>query len=417
MRLETDPKAVAKLAEQCEAARAMQGLSIADSLNSSELMTPGFVFDLDQLAKSLGRVRTVSHSAGSRLLYSLKACAHHVLLKSLSGKLDGFSCSSLFEAIWARDIGGDNITIHHTSPGIRPCDFGRLAEVCDYITFNSLSQLELNRSALTPGGHYGLRVNPDCSFIRDERYDPCREHSKLGIPIEQLHTAFAQDKALFDPITGLHVHNNCDSDKLDQLLHIIHRLDTGLADMLERMQWINLGGGYLFDQPEAAEKLAQGVERLRSKYQLEVFIEPGAGIVRACGYLVATVTDLFIRQGKTIAILDTTVNHLPEVFEYQYEPDVLGHHEGGLWHYLLAGSSCLAGDLFGEYSFREKIAVGQRVVFPDVGAYSLVKANMFNGICLPCVYTHSADTGLSLERQYTYQDFTRGLTGDMDATE
>ncbi len=395
----------------------MQGLSIADSLNSSKLTTPGFVFDLDQLAESIDCARRVSHAAGSKLLYSLKACAHHVLLEPLSGKLDGFSCSSLFEAIWARDIGGDNITIHNTSPGIRPCDFRQLDGVCDYVTFNSLSQLESNRTALTPGDRYGLRVNPDCSFVQDERYDPCREYSKLGIPLEQLHTAFAQEKALFDPITGLHVHNNCDSDNLDQLLQTVHKLDTHLAEMLERMNWINLGGGYLFDRQDAAEKLAEGVELLRRKYQLEVFIEPGAGIVRACGYLVATVIDLFIRQGKTIAILDTTVNHLPEVFEYQYEPDILGHHEGGSCHYLLAGSSCLAGDLFGEYSFREKITIGQRIIFPYVGAYSLVKANMFNGICLPCVYTHRAETGLSLKRQYKYQDFTRGLIGDVDATE
>ncbi|NQV34039.1 MAG: 2Fe-2S ferredoxin, partial [Phycisphaeraceae bacterium] len=220
-----------------------------------------------------------------------------------------------------------------------------------------------------------------------------------------------------DCITGLQIHTNCDSDNLDQLLQTLHTLDATLAGMLDRMSWINLGGGYLFNQQDAAEKLACCVELLRSKYSLEVFIEPGAGVVRACGTLVATVIDLFVRQGKTIAILDTTVNHLPEVFEYQYEPDVLGHDEEGAHHYLLAGASCLAGDLFGEYSFKEKMTVGQRVLFPDVGAYSLVKANMFNGICLPCVYTYGADTGLVLKRQYTYQDFTRGLIGDVDATE
>jgi len=395
----------------------MQGLSTANSLYASKLNTPGFVFDLDQLAESIEHVREVSQAAGSQLLYSLKACAHDVLLESLVGHVDGFSCSSLFESLWARDIGGDNITIHYTSPGLRPRTFKRLDGVCDYMTFNSLSQLELNREALTPEGQYGLRVNPVCSFVEDERYDPCRAYSKLGVPIDALCQTFAQNKARFDGITGLHFHNNCDSENLDQLLQTLHKLDATLAGILDRMSWINLGGGYLFNRQDATEKLACCVELLRRKYALEVFIEPGAGVVRACGTLVATVIDLFVRQGKTIAILDTTVNHLPEVFEYQYEPDILGHDEEGSYPYLLAGASCLAGDLFGEYRFKEKMTVGQRILFPNVGAYSLVKANMFNGISLPCVYTYDADTGLVLKRQYTYQDFTRGLIGDVDVTE
>ena len=29
----------------------------------------------------------------------------------------------------------------------------------------------------------GLRVNPELSFVKDARYDPCRAHSKLGVPI------------------------------------------------------------------------------------------------------------------------------------------------------------------------------------------------------------------------------------------
>ena len=31
---------------------------------------------------------------------------------------------------------------------------------------------------------------------------------------------------------------------------------------------------------------------------------------------------------------------------------------------------CLAGDLFGEFRFAEPLAIGQRIVFCDVGAYA-----------------------------------------------
>ena len=108
--------------------------------------------------------------------------------------------------------------------------------------------------------------------------------------------------------------------------------------------------------------------------------------MRDNGYLVSEVLDLFQSDGKGVAVLDTTVNHMPEVFEYQYRPEVLGHSDAGSQEYVLAGISCLAGDVFGEYRFDEPLRVGSRVVFTDVGAYTIVKASTFNGIPLPTVY-------------------------------
>ena len=85
-------------------------------------------------------------------------------------------------------------------------------------------------------------------------------------------------------------------------------------------------------------------------------------------------------------MLDTTVNHMPEVFEYQFRPDVVGASDLGAHEYVLAGMSCLAGDVFGEYRFDEPLRVGSRVVFSNAGAYTIVKANTFNGIPLPAIY-------------------------------
>ena len=123
----------------------------------------------------------------------------------------------------------------------------------------------------------------------------------------------------------------------------------------------------------------------------------------------STVVDLLVRDGRSIAILDTTVNHLPEVFEFELMTEVIDAIQGEGHEYLLAGASCLAGDLFGAYTFAEPLRIGRRIVFAKVGAYSLVKAHMFNGICLPRVYTYCAESGLTLECQTDYDDFVRPL--------
>ena len=56
------------------------------------------------------------------------------------------------------------------------------------------------------------------------------------------------------------------------------------------------------------------------------------------------------------------------------------------------GCTCLAGDIFGEYCFNKPVAIGDRVTFSHVGAYSLIKANRFNGYNFPDIYTFDNST-------------------------
>ena len=161
-----------------------------------------------------------------------------------------------------------------------------------------------------------------------------------------------------------------------------------------------LGGGYLFNDDTNVRPLEEAASLIRDRHGAEVVIEPGAAFVRDSGYMVASVLDLFDSDGKEVAVLDTTVNHMPEVFEYQFRPDILGHTDAGAHEYVLAGMSCLAGDVFGEYRFDEPLSIGSRVVFTDAGAYTIVKASTFNGIPLPTVY-ELRDDGTFVEMAVT----------------
>jgi carboxynorspermidine decarboxylase len=149
------------------------------------------------------------------------------------------------------------------------------------------------------------------------------------------------------------------------------------------------------------------VELLRSKYNVRVFIEPGSAVVRESGSLASSVVDLFHSDGKVVAVLDTTVNHAPELFEYQCPPEVVGAQEGGRFAYLLVGGTCLAGDVFGEFAFDEPLEVGSRIIFAKAGAYTFVKAHTFNGINLPTIYTRKVNGDLVMQTQFGYEDFAR----------
>lgn len=383
---------------------------------TSAVETPAIVVDERAVLETAEIAARLREQTGCKVLYTLKPLACAFLLERLRPWVDGFAASSLFEARLARTACREGGGVHLTTPGLRPSEIAELGALCDYLAFNSLSQLRRLSGALSRPSQCGLRVNPRLSLVDDDRYDPCRRHSKLGVPIGQVRKALDDAPGLLDGVRGLHFHTNCDADDFRPLRATVRRIEKRLGDWLPRLEWINLGGGYLLDAATDTAPIVEAIERLKTGYGLEVFIEPGAAFVRHAGFLVTEVIDLFRSSGKTVAVLDTTINHWPEIFEYQFEPDILGHDDEGEHEYLLAGSSCLAGDVLGEYAFEEPLKIGSRVVLPDFGAYTLVKAHMFNGINLPTVYSVTPEGTLVLRRRFTYDDYSSRTGVPTDAS-
>lgn len=384
-----------------------EGAEIALTFGEASIETPAFIYDEGRITDAIAHINQLASVAGCYVLYTLKPFAVADGLRLLAEHVAGFATSSVFEATLARSILGSRGTVHLTTPGLRDEDLPAVRKYCDYVSFNSLSQWTRLRPNMGAATRCGLRVNPQLSFVADERYDPCRPLSRLGIPLHDLAGELKVAKHRFQGLDGLHFHSNCDSGDLSQLQRTVVHIHSVLGPRLfETIKWINMGGGYIFAANRDEEGFCRAVEFVKRSYGIDVFIEPGAAVVRGAGYLVSTVVDICENDGQRIAVLDTTVNHMPEVFEYQFEPDVLGHTDAGAFDYTLAGCSCLAGDVFGQYSFDRPLAVGSRVVFNNAGAYSLVKAHMFNGINLPTVYARTASGGLVLKRRFTYDDFT-----------
>jgi len=377
--------------------------------------TPAFVLDERRLLRDLRAATRLRDECGCKLLYALKPLTCEFVLELVASRVDGFAASSLFESRLAREVIGSRGTVHLTSPGLRQEEFAELAELCDHIAFNSLSQLQSLGAALDRPDQVGIRVNPQLSLVADERYDPCRRYSKLGVPLDRLARRWKRHPELFERVRGLQFHTNCDCCSFEPLHRTVLHIERALRGPLAGLSWINLGGGYLLDSPQRVDLLSESVALLRSRHGLLVFIEPGAALVRQAGHLVASVIDIFRAGGKSIAVLDTTVNHVPEVFEYQFEPDIQGHDDDGEFEYRFAGSSCLAGDVFGEYAFHRRLRVGSRVVLTNVGAYAMVKAHMFNGINLPAVYSVTPAGELVLRRRFTFEDFLSRFGACRDA--
>jgi carboxynorspermidine decarboxylase len=373
--------------------------------------TPAFVFDETRLIHNLSLLKGIRSASGCRILYSIKACPFEGLLKRMLGLVDGFSVSSLFEARLAHEVLAGDGMLHITSPGLRRDELAEIADLCDMVSFNSLNQLE--RLALSCAGRagVGLRINPRLSFLQDPRYDPCRVHSKLGVSLPQVAAQWRSGRLSASGLSGLHLHTNFASTSFAPLETTVAHIETHLPQLVKEIDWVNLGGGYLFQASNDLQTLLSIIDHIHRVWDVQVYLEPGKAVVDDAGLLVASVIDTFESDAKTIAVLDTSVSHLPEVFEYQSPPQLLEESAEGSCKVTLAGSTCLSGDLFGEYRFARPLEINDRVVFKNVGAYSLIKASWFNGHNLPSIHLLGDDGVPTLMREYDYDDFRRLWSG------
>ncbi|MPN39256.1 Carboxynorspermidine/carboxyspermidine decarboxylase [bioreactor metagenome] len=178
------------------------------------------------------------------------------------------------------------------------------------------------------------------------------------------------------------------------------------------MKWVNFGGGHHITRADYdIESLIDCINKFRRKYNVEVYLEPGEAVALNSGFLVASVLDI-VDNGIKTALLDASAAcHMPDVIEMPYRPPLYGAAEAGekKYTYRLAGATCLAGDIIGDYSFDEILNVGDKIIFCDMAIYTMVKNNTFNGICLPSIAIRKKGT-IKVIKSFGYDDFKNRLS-------
>lgn len=402
--------------------------------------TPAYVVDRELLTRNLLILRDVKERAGCRVLLAQKAFSMFYFYPLIAHYLDGTTASGLYEAQLGHTRFGKET--HIFSPAFRRGEFAQVTELCGHIVFNSLAQWrEFGPAALAAGRSCGLRINPECSTQDNAIYDPCAPGSRLGVTRAQLQK-YAEavhrkpsghvehvggklnnisgsidlkcDGLLYglEGLEGLHFHTLCEQNA-DALETTLNAVESGFGEFLPRLKWLNLGGGHHITRDDYdREKLIALVRRIREKYGVEVYLEPGEAVALNAGFLVCNVIDIVENAGIINAILDASAAcHMPDVLEMPYRPPLLGAGlPGEKPHtYRLAGPTCLAGDIIGDYSFDRPLSVGNRLVFMDMAIYSMVKNNTFNGMPLPTIY--AAEHGaLKLVKAFDYSDFEGRLS-------
>ena len=379
-----------------------------EDIDFSTLPTPCYVVDERLLRRNLEILDSVQRETGCRILLALKGFAMHAVFPLIGQTLAGVTASSLFEARLGREE--MNREVHIYSPAYDEAEFDDILGLSDHIVFNSFAQWERFRERVRSfSGHpvsCGIRVNPEHSEAAVPLYDPCAPFSRLGVT----RSRFRPD--LLDGIEGIHFHTLCEqnADALERTAKVV---DEKFGATIARMKWLNMGGGHHITRPDYdIPALVRTIRFFQDKYGVQVYLEPGEAIALGTGVLVSRVLDI-VENGMNIALLDASAAcHMPDVLEMPYRPGVAGAGLPGdkPYTYRLAGTTCLAGDVIGDYSFDQPLRPGDQVVFEDMAHYTMVKNNLFNGVRLPSIALYTETEEMRVLRSFGYDEYRNLLS-------
>jgi carboxynorspermidine decarboxylase len=317
--------------------------------------------------------------------------------------LKGCCASGLHEALLSNEeFGGET---HTYSPSFKQEEFEQIVKISNHIIFNSINELNKHEDKILPSSSIGLRVNPQCSTVEVDLYNPCAIYSRLGIIKENMPTSLPKI------IKGLHFHALCEQN-VDALKVVLDKFERDFSCYFPSLEWVNFGGGHHITREDYdIDGLIKLLNSFSNRYKhLKIYIELGEAVGWQTGYLEATVMDI-VHNGIDIAILDTSAEcHMPDTLAMPYTPMVENativekiSNQKNL--YRLAGNSCLAGDIIGDYSFDYPLKVGDKIKLLDMMHYTMVKTTTFNGINLPAIAIERLDGTIEIQKTFGYQEY------------
>ena len=377
----------------------------------TNLKTPYYIVYEEKLRNNLSLIKRVSEAADVKIIMAFKANALWKTFGIISEYCQSSTASSVNEMLLSLDELGNDV--HAYCPVYTDETIDKFIEGCSHITFNSIVQFERYKSRIdaynaqpkvTKPVSCGIRINPECSVIDTDIYNPCMPGSRFGVSIDSM-----PDK-LPEGIDGFHFHALCESTSYD-LEKVLHEVELKFGKYLPNLKWLNMGGGHLMTKKGYdTEHLIRLLNRFHDKYpNLELILEPGSAFTWRTGDLVATVLDIVEHKGIKTAIIDASFScHMPDCLEMPYKPVItsaLAEPDYSKPTYRIGGNSCLSGDFIGDWSFEHPLVPGDKLVFEDMNHYTTVKTHMFNGIQHPSIVLSRMNGEIELLREFTYQDY------------
>ncbi len=366
-----------------------------------KIRTPYYLIDEKKLLENMKKISFIREKSGAKFVLALKCFSTWCVFDLMSKYMDGTTSSSLYEAKLGYEKFGKEV--HAYSVAYPKKEISELKKFADKIIFNSVSQLNVFYP-LVKNKNLGLRINPSISYSHFDLANPSRKYSRLGV-IDKKEILKISDK-----INGAMFHFNCENDDVDNLEKSLQYISRNYSKLLDKINWVSFGGGIYFTKPGYnVKKFCKILGDFSKKHKVQIYLEPGESSITMSTKLVTTVLDI-VKNKKNIAIVDSSIEaHMLDLLTY-HTPAKMKTARNAKYEYIVAGRSCLAGDVFGTYEFNKILKPGDEVEFEDAAGYSMVKMNWFNGLPMPSIAVKRLNGKIEIVKSFTYKDFVGNLS-------
>ncbi|MDB5189979.1 MAG: hypothetical protein JWN49_305 [Parcubacteria group bacterium] len=358
--------------------------------------TPFFAFSLEKVKEKYNEFRT--HFPDAIVNFAMKANVEPEILTALAEEGANFEVASGYELTMLKElkIPGSKI-IYGTS--VKPAEHIRDAHEYGVERYAADSFEELEKIAnVAPGSRIYIRM------VVDDTGSIFKFSEKFGTEKRNVIPLLVRAKELGLEPYGISFHVGSQASNPRAWAEAIEELVPVLTELDEtngiKIQMLNLGGGFpcayastevFLSLEEIAGYTYEAYKKL--PYKPLVMLEPGRALVAESGALVVSVIGRLERREQTWLFLDAGVySGLFETMAYQgstrYRVSSLrSSFDAGEKMFALAGPTGDSPDVITrEALLPADINVGDKLVFHDVGAYSLVAICPFNGFPRPEVY-------------------------------
>ncbi len=366
-----------------------------DFLETLSYETPYFLFSEKRILKNLQDFKKNFHNP--MIQYAMKANSEPHVLRTVAESGHGFEVASKYELDMLKRI---NVPADRITYGTSVKAASHIKDFFEYgvdrYAMDSFPELE-KIAANAPGSKVYVRT------IANDAGSVFKFSEKFGADPSSIIPLLVKAKEVGLHPYGISFHVGSQASDPKAWANVLIILRSIIEDLKEvgiKLDVLNLGGGFpckyaSSEMVPTLEEIAQNTfdQYKKLPYRPKIMIEPGRGVVASAGVLVASVIARVERRGNTWLFLDAgTYNGLFETMAYQGSlrysvTSMRPVGNAGEALFELAGPTGDSPDVISRESLLpQDIAVGDKLIFHNVGAYNLFFVSTFNGFPKPNVH-------------------------------
>lgn len=263
--------------------------------------------------------------------------------------------------------------------------------------------------------YVGIRLNINISKVSPEDADGENDNSRFGFSDDT--NEFQEAVSFIDNLdnvflSGLHIHRTTHGRSVRFYRNSIRYACEVVGKYGLRLDYLDVGGGYFgifLDKPTYFEYASAFRETL-SEYHLEgirVIVEPGNALVASCFSFISEVIDVkHVEEDRWFVTTDGSRNDIDPFFRKTgYMMELITDRQGDkVTEQIISGCTCLEYDRLFILRNKPLLAVGDRILYKNVGAYTMCLSPLFIRY-IPNIYLKSGDGYELIRQKWTEKEY------------